>query len=197
MSLPRTVRNSKLPLNLRFLSFLFSVFILASARNLLHRRFVIDHIKDSKVLQKLEDANLTFSREKYAFSQPEILVVGHLCGSYGRKPSPSKVNAIQEMKEECESQTEVRRFLGACAFCHIWIPHYAHVAEPLYGLLKKKRSLNGKTSIPKVEEIIIGSSNIAQRRIHRSIVHHDVMEHSHSTYLCRPILGPVPFSSEA
>ena len=104
------------------------------------RRFVINHIKDSeKVLQKLEDANLTFSGEKSAFGQPEILVVGHLCGSYGRKPSPSKVNAIQEMKEECVSQTEVRRFLGACAFYHIWIPHYAHVAEPLYGLLKKRK----------------------------------------------------------
>ena len=24
-------------------------------------------------------------------------------------------------------------------FYHIWIPHYAHVAEPLYGLLKKGR----------------------------------------------------------
>jgi hypothetical protein len=43
------------------------------------------------------------------------------------------------MKEECVTQTEVRRFLGACAFYHIWIPHYAHIAEPLYGLLKKKR----------------------------------------------------------
>ena len=29
--------------------------------------------------------------------------------------------------------------MGACAFYHIWIPHYAHVAEPLYGLLKKGR----------------------------------------------------------
>ena len=43
------------------------------------------------------------------------------------------------MKEECGSVTEVRRFLGACAFYHIWIPHYAHVAEPFYGLLKKNR----------------------------------------------------------
>ena len=69
------------------------------------RRFVIDHIKDcEKVLQKLEDANLTFWGEKSAFGQPEILVVGHLCGSYGQKPSSSKVNAIHEMKEECESQ---------------------------------------------------------------------------------------------
>ena len=43
------------------------------------RRFVIDHIKDSeKVLQKLEDVNLTFSGEKSTFGQPEIFVVGHL-----------------------------------------------------------------------------------------------------------------------
>ena len=45
------------------------------------------------------------------------------------------------MKEECGSVTKVRRFLGACVFYHIWIPHYAHVVEPLYGLLKKNRKL--------------------------------------------------------
>jgi hypothetical protein len=91
------------------------------------------------VLQGLEDANLTFSGEKSAFGQPEILVVGHLCGAFGRKPSQTKVDAIQAMKEECKTQTEVRRFLGACAFYYIWIPHYAHVVEPLDRLLKKKR----------------------------------------------------------
>ena len=64
------------------------------------RRFVVDHMKDcEKVLQRLEDANFTFSGEKSAFGKPEILVVGHLCGAYGRKPSPSKVNAIKDMKE--------------------------------------------------------------------------------------------------
>ena len=104
------------------------------------RRFVSNHIKDcGRVLERLEGAGLTFSGEKSAFGQHEILVVGHLCGPYGRKPSPAKVNAIQEMREECGTQTEVRRFLGACAFYHIWIPHYAHVAEPLYSLLKKGR----------------------------------------------------------
>jgi hypothetical protein len=104
------------------------------------RKFVTDHIADcKKVLRGLEDVNLTFLGEKSAFGQPEILVVGHLCGAFGRKPSPMKVDAIQAMKEECTTRTEVRRFLGACAFYHIWIPHYAHVAEPLYGLLKKNR----------------------------------------------------------
>ena len=104
------------------------------------RKFVADHIADcEKILRRLESARLTFSGEKSAFGQPEILVVGHLCGSYGRKPSPAKVEAIAAMKEECGSVTEVRRFLGACAFYHIWIPHYAHIADPLYGLLKKTR----------------------------------------------------------
>ena len=43
------------------------------------------------------------------------------------------------MKEECRSITEVRRFLGACAFYHIWVTHYTHIAQPLYGLLKRSR----------------------------------------------------------
>jgi hypothetical protein len=104
------------------------------------RKFVATHIDDcEKVLQKLEDARLTFSGEKSAFRQLEIVVVGHLCGPYGRKPSPTKVEAISAMKDDCRSVTEVRRFLGPCAFYHIWIPHYAHVAEPLYQLLKKGR----------------------------------------------------------
>jgi hypothetical protein len=49
------------------------------------------------------------------------------------------------MKDDCRSVTKVRRFLGACTFYHICIPHYAHVAEPLYGLLKKGRKFEWTT----------------------------------------------------
>jgi hypothetical protein len=102
------------------------------------KKFVIHHVKDyKKVLQRLEEVNLPFLGEKSLFGQPGIVVVGHLCEAYGRKPSPFTVNAIQDM-DECMSQMEVRRFLGACAFYHIWIPHYAHIVKPLYGLMKKK-----------------------------------------------------------
>ena len=72
------------------------------------RRFVATHINDcEKVLQRLEDVRLTFSGEKSAFGQSEIMVVGHLCGPYGRKPSPAKVEAISAMKPNCSSVTEV------------------------------------------------------------------------------------------
>ena len=72
------------------------------------RKFVVDHIHAcEKVLRKLEDVHLTLSGEKSAFGQEEILVVGHLCGPYGRRPSPTKIDVIQAMKEVCESQSEV------------------------------------------------------------------------------------------
>ena len=62
------------------------------------------------------------------------------------------------MKRDCRSVTEVRRFLGACAFHHIWIPHYAHVVEPLYGLLKKGRKFEWRDehteSVRKMKEAL-------------------------------------------
>ena len=86
------------------------------------------------------------------------MVVGHLCGPYGRKPSPAKVEAISAMKRDCNLVMEVQRFLGACAFYHIWIPHYAHVAEPLYGLLKKGRKFEWRNehteSVRKMKEAL-------------------------------------------
>ena len=102
------------------------------------RAFVSNHIKDvEKILNKLEEVKLTLSIDKSKFGVDEILVVGHLCGTYGRKPNPEKVDAIGRMKA-CSNITEVRRFLGACVFYQIWIPHYAHISEPLYKLLRKR-----------------------------------------------------------
>lgn len=101
------------------------------------RVFVKNHITDvERILKRLEEVDLTLSIDKSKFGFDEIVVVGHLCGRYGRKPNPEKVDAIARMKA-CRSTTEVRRFLGACVFYHIWIPHFAHMAEPLYKLLRK------------------------------------------------------------
>jgi hypothetical protein len=101
------------------------------------RLFVADHIKDvSKILTCLEEVGLTLSAEKSVFGVDQIIVVGHLCGAFGRLPNPAKVDVIARMKD-CANITEVRRFLGACIFFVIWIPHYAHISEPLYSLLRK------------------------------------------------------------
>jgi hypothetical protein len=88
------------------------------------------------ILKKLIEVGLTLSREKSTFGLLEIKVVGQMCGPYGRKPSKEKVEALNQMKD-CESTFEVRRFLGGCIFYRVWIPHFAHISNPLYGLLRK------------------------------------------------------------
>ena len=109
------------------------------------QKFVTNHIHTrEKVLRKLEDARLTLSGEKSAFRQEEILVVGHLCEPYGRKWTPTKVDVIRSRKETCDLQSEVRRFLGACAFYHIWISHYVHIVDLLYYLLRKGKRFEWK-----------------------------------------------------
>lgn len=54
------------------------------------------------------------------------------------------MDAIQRMKDICSSQIEVWRILGACIFYCVWIPHYAHVADPLYSLLQKRKRFKWK-----------------------------------------------------
>ncbi|KAL3680762.1 hypothetical protein R1sor_023718 [Riccia sorocarpa] len=103
------------------------------------RKFVNDHIRDvGKILNRLREVHLTLSGEKSRFGVPEILVVGHVCDSSGRRPNPVNVEAIARVAD-CRSTTEVRRFLGSCVFFRLFIPHYAHMAEPLYALLKKRK----------------------------------------------------------
>jgi len=89
-----------------------------------------------RILKRLEEVDLTLSIDKSKFGFDEIVVVGHLCGRYRRKPNLEKVDAIARMKA-CSSTTEVRRFLRACVFYQIWIPHFVHMAAPLYKLLRK------------------------------------------------------------
>jgi hypothetical protein len=125
-------------------------------------------------LQKLEDVHLTLSGEKSAFGQEEILVVGYLCGPYGRRPSSAKIDAIQAMKEVCESQSEVRRFLGACAFYHIWIPHYAHIADPLYHLLRKGKKFEWKPehtkAVKKLKKTLLEAESLKKPSYDRPII---------------------------
>ncbi|KAL3694970.1 hypothetical protein R1sor_008621 [Riccia sorocarpa] len=122
------------------------------------RKFVNNHIRDvGKILNRLREVHLTLSGEKSRFGVLEILVVGHVCDSSGRRPNPMNVEAIDRLAD-CKSTTEVRRFLGGCVFFRLSIAHYAHAAEPLYALLKKGRrfswSLEHHEAIEKLKKTL-------------------------------------------
>ncbi|KAL3688849.1 hypothetical protein R1sor_015158 [Riccia sorocarpa] len=77
------------------------------------RKYVAEHIEDcDKIFSRLEEVHLTLSEEKSTFAMKEIVIVGHLCGSHGRKPDPKKMDVILRIREVCNSLIEVRRFLG-------------------------------------------------------------------------------------
>jgi hypothetical protein len=79
----------------------------------------------------LIEAGVTLFGKKSTFGLQEIVVVGHICGAFGRTTNHEKVEVIGRIKDYA-SILEVRRFLGASLFYRIWIPHFAHVVEPLY-----------------------------------------------------------------
>ena len=78
------------------------------------------------------------------------------------------------MKEICESLSEVRRFLGACAFYHIWIPHYAHIADPLYHLLRKGKKFEWKLehakAMKKLKKTLRRAESLKKPSYDRSII---------------------------
>jgi hypothetical protein len=85
------------------------------------RKFVATYIDDNeKVLQRLEDGGSPSSaKNRPSGNRRSWSSDTYLCGPYGRKLSLAKVEAISAMKHDCNSATEVRIFLGACAFYHI------------------------------------------------------------------------------
>ena len=75
------------------------------------------------------------------------------------RPSPATIYAIQAMKEICESESEVHRFLRACAFYYIWIPHYPQIADALYRLLQKGKKFEWD---PELTEVVNKSKKALQ-----------------------------------
>lgn len=63
-------------------------------------------------------------------------MVGHLCGLYGLRSSPIKMNVVQLMKD-CKTQTKICHFLENCLIYKIWIPYYGYLVDSLYFLLRK------------------------------------------------------------
>ena len=65
-----------------------------------YQNFVAQYINHcNRIFSKLEEVHLILFRIKLIFGVNEILLVEHMCGPYGQKPSMEKVDAIQRMKE--------------------------------------------------------------------------------------------------
>lgn len=89
------------------------------------------------VFQRAEDYGITLNEPKCEFGQAQITFYGYRFGKDGLKPTPEKVQAIQECTPP-ESKGEVRSFLGMTGYLSKFIPRYSSLTKPLRELTHKE-----------------------------------------------------------
>ncbi|XP_055307067.1 uncharacterized protein K02A2.6-like [Sitodiplosis mosellana] len=88
-----------------------------------------------KVLERLNEYNVTLNKEKCVFGVSEIIFLGHRLSPDGIKPTHDKILAIKQFREP-HSTEETRSYLGLVNYLGKFIPNLATVSEPLRMLIK-------------------------------------------------------------
>ena len=74
---------------------------------------------------------------KCEFEKPQIKFLGFLVEKGTTRVDPSKIGGISDWPRELASVKQVRQILGVLGYQRAFIKNYAHLACPLYNLLKK------------------------------------------------------------
>lgn len=82
------------------------------------------------VLDRLTAKDLTLNLQKCIFSKENIEFYGFIFNANGMKPSPSKVDSLQNLKRP-ENQKSVSSFLGLCNYLKRFIPNFSTKTHPL------------------------------------------------------------------
>ena len=105
---------------------------------LIHGRDFDDTLRRlEEVLEALRQAKLTLAMNKCDFFPKSLLYLGVILEDGLLKPNPSKVAALNHLKDP-RNVSEIRSLLGCTGFFRPFIKDYATLAEPLTRLLKKK-----------------------------------------------------------
>ncbi len=104
---------------------------------LIYSNTLEEHVQHLEaVLQRLEQHQLYAKLSKCEFARKELEFVGFNVSADGLKPTPGKVQAVQEWPEP-KTVKELRSFLGFCNFYRRFIRDYASTAAPLTDLTKE------------------------------------------------------------
>ena len=90
----------------------------------------------AEVLSKLSAAGLKLKIRKCRFFAKEIKFLGYRMTEGGMTMDPSRVEAINNMAMPTNKKS-LQAFLGVCNYFRVFVKNFAHIAEPLYNLLRK------------------------------------------------------------
>ena len=86
------------------------------------------------VFQRFKEYGVVINPSKCELGVTELTFLGHTLNSQGVRPVQEKVTAIQEFPLP-STKRKLKEFLGLVNFYHRFIPHCAHVLQPINKLL--------------------------------------------------------------
>ncbi|KAF9760650.1 Retrovirus-related Pol polyprotein from transposon 17.6 [Nosema granulosis] len=92
---------------------------------------------------KVKAVGLSLNKKKCRFFKKEVKILGNIVTEEKIKTDPDKVKTIQEYPEPTTIK-ELRSFLGVVNYCREFVPKFAMITAPLYGLLKGVRKESNK-----------------------------------------------------
>ena len=114
-----------------------------------------------QLLQRLEDHNLNLRREKCEFGKASIDFHRHLSTQEGLKPSPTKIQSVQNCAPPA-SKEELVSFLHMIAYLSRYISNFSSRCEPLRKLTKVNVKFEWSTEQEKVFKDLKATITAAQ-----------------------------------
>ena len=104
-----------------------------------YSRTLDDHIKHlNKVLQVVANSGVTLAPTKCYFAYRSLLLLRQKVSRLGLSTHRDKVQAIVDLAPP-KNVSELHTFLEMMVYFSVYIPFYAWIAAPLFGLLKKEQ----------------------------------------------------------
>jgi hypothetical protein len=128
----------------------------------------LEHVR--LVMEALKKAELYANPKKCKFLQKQIDFCGHIVGGGRIQMDRAKVQAILDWPQ-LRSVTDVRSFLGLCAYYNRFVKDFALIAAPLYELIKGspektsrpvKMDFAAQLAFERLKKAMTGSTVVAQ-----------------------------------
>ena len=96
------------------------------------------HNRLINVFDRLRQSRLKLKPKKCHLFKDSTLYLGYQVSAKGIEPDPAKLEAIRTWSPPCNLKG-LRSFLGTCSYHRKFIPNFAHIAEPLIQLTRKRK----------------------------------------------------------
>jgi hypothetical protein len=108
---------------------------------LVYSRSAAEHAQHLEMVLKLLQQHKIYARlSKCQFAVDAVNYLGHVVGADGIRMQPSKINAVRDWPEPsgspAQQRIQLRGFLGLAGYYRRFVRYLAHMAAPLYELLK-------------------------------------------------------------